>query len=167
MSVTKTGAAWYGRNAVRTEAVLYSWILEDVTTSVPKGRIVALYPPESPYKPLNCFNSWHEPQLAPNQAQKCVDSLVKFGIFGSGHLCPVFLLTLFAEEGRAVRRKARIEMAQVLEALVAYRIDSLVALASGNLVFENQGFRVGGFLRLGIEGTLRVGGYLGQLRGKR
>lgn len=36
MSVTKTGAAWYGRNAVRTEAVLYSWILEDVKTKVPK-----------------------------------------------------------------------------------------------------------------------------------
>lgn len=110
--------------------------------------------PKSPYQPLNCFDSWHEPQLASDQAQERVDSLIEFGIFGGGQLCPVFLLTLFAEEIRAVGRKARIEVAQVFKPLVTYRINSLVTLAGGDFVFEYQRFRVGGFLRLGVEGTL-------------
>lgn len=64
MSVTKSGAEWYGRNVVMREDVLYSCILGTVRAH--SGNQVAGGLPESPYKPLYSFDGRHEPQLPPD-----------------------------------------------------------------------------------------------------
>lgn len=140
MRVTKTGAEWYGRKVVISDAVLYWWILFAVSNPAQAHLLYAsaFCIPESPYQPLYCLYSRHEPQLSSNQAQEGVDLLIQLRIFGGGHLGSVFILTLLAEERCAVRRKTGIQVAQILEALVAYGVDCLVTLASGDLVFEDQ-----------------------------
>lgn len=121
------------------DAVLYSWILQGIRRGGgPPVDTIALYQPESSYKPLYGFYCRHQPQLAPNQAQECINALVQLCVFGSGHLGAVLILALFAEEGCAVRRKPSVQVAQILEALVAYRVDSLETLAGGDSGLEDE-----------------------------
>lgn len=80
----------------RCGAVFVYPIMWQVRVGVPR-QPMAVNLPESPYKPLYCFDSRQQPQLPTNQTEKRVDSPVQLGILGGGHLCPVFILALLAE----------------------------------------------------------------------
>lgn len=147
------------------EDVLYSCILG--TVSAHSGSRATGSLPESPYKPLYSFNSGHEPQLSPDQAQERLCGLVQLGILGSSHLRAVFILALLAEQRLLVRQEPGIEATQLFETLVADIVDGLETLAGGNFRLENQGLCVRGLLRLHVEGALGVDGNLRQLRGER
>lgn len=165
MSVTKSGAEWYGRNVVMREDVLYSCILGTVRAHSGNQRAGGL--PESPYKPLHSFDSRHEPQLPPDQAQERLYGLVQLGILGGSHLRAVLILALLAEKRLLVRQEPSIEAAQLFETLMADVVDGLETLAGGNFWLENQGLCVRGLLRLHVKGALGVDGNLRQLRGER
>lgn len=61
-------------------------------------------------------------------------------IFGNCELISVLVLALFAENGRFKDGKSAIELAKLFKALVACRIQSLIALSRCDSGFPDQRF---------------------------
>lgn len=108
--------------------------------------------PKSSDQPFNGFDGRHEPQSTARQAQEGVHLTVQLLVLGRGELCPVLALALFAEYGGLEARKASIELTELLEALEAGGVESLVTLGGSDSGFPYKRLGVGGFLGLNVEG---------------
>lgn len=119
--------------------------------------------PESSNEPLNRLYRRHQPKSTAREAQEGLDPAVQFLILRSCELGTILVLTLLAEDGRLEGRESSIELTELLKALEAGCIESLVALSSSDSRFPYQRLGMGSLLRLNVESGLRIGSHLRQL----
>lgn len=108
--------------------------------------------PESSYQPFNRLDCRHKPQAAPGQPQESINLSIQLLILGGRELGAVLALTLLPKDGRLKAHKTVIELAKLLEAWEARRIQGLVTLGGGDSAIPNQRLGVGGSLGFEVEG---------------
>lgn len=120
-----------------------------------------VHTPESPNQPLDTFDGGSQAQSRAHKTQEMFQLLVQFFILRSGHLRPVFLLTLLAEKGPLKVCESVVQQTELLEALMANHVDGVETLGGGNSGLEDQRLRMSSLLRLEVEG---IGGVCCDLR---
>lgn len=151
-SVVNAGIEWYGRKVLMIADVFSSWILQALDGY--RWSRTRLSLPEPSNQPLNGLDSWHQSQPAACESQESVDLLVQLLILGFAELRSILVLTFDTEDGRLESCEPRIQLAQLLESLVACCEECLVALRRSDPGLPNQGLGMGGLLGLDVQTRL-------------